>query len=197
MNTFWEENHRTQDNYWLTGSLGHDIFNMHRIPADISYTSALDIGVGFGHLIRYFHNQGKTVYGCDISPIALNSVRSLTAGTYLTNELANAPPVDLAICHLVFQHCIDTEIHRIIRDVNLTPTGTFSFQFAFLRDGEPLKPKVKELIQLGTHHFRSLDTIKQMVHDSNKEIVFVSAPIHYNEEENFSWLFVRVKNKNP
>jgi SAM-dependent methyltransferase len=195
MNTFWEEKHRVRDTYWLTGTQAHDILNMHNIPMDMSFHSALDIGVGFGYLTRFFHQQKKTVYACDISPIALNNIRSFTAGTFVTNELAKVPPVDLAICHLVFQHCNDAEIHRIIQDVNLTPTGIFSFQFAFLRDGEPLKPRVKELIQLGTHHFRTLDTIKHMVHDSNKEIVAVSEPIHYNEDENFSWLFVMVKNK--
>lgn len=197
MNTFWEEKHRVQDTYWLTGSSASEILSMHQIPTNIAYNSVLDIGVGFGHLIRYFYQQGKSVYACDISPIALNSIRSFTKGTYISHELANTPPVDLAICHLVFQHCNDAEIHRIIRDVNLTPTGFFSFQFAFLRDGETLKPKVKELIQMGTHYFRSLDTIQQMIRDSNKEFVSVSAPIHYNDDENFSWLFVKIKNKSP
>jgi len=194
MTTFWEDKHQTKDTYWLTGTPPSDILSTHRIPTDLPYTSVLDIGVGFGHQARYFYEQGKTVYACDISPTALDCVRNFAAETYLTHELANAPPVDLAICHLVFQHCNDAEIHRIIRDVKLTSSGFFSFQFAFLRDGEPLKPKVKELIQLGMHHFRSLDTIKQMVNDSNKEIIDISPPVHYNGEENFSWLFVKVKN---
>jgi 2-polyprenyl-3-methyl-5-hydroxy-6-metoxy-1,4-benzoquinol methylase len=194
MDTFWEEKHKYNDVYWISGTNdAHYILDLHKISRNISELTILDIGIGAGHLSRYLHNNKNNIICCDISKNALENVKSF-AKTYLTNELNMAEPVDLAICNLVFQHCNDNEVQRILNDVNLKDTGYFTFQFAFLRDNEELKPKVKKLINMGTHHFRSLDKIKEMVKNANKKIIKVLEPIHYYGEENFSWYIVKVAN---
>jgi len=191
METFWEEKHATKNEYWLSGYKGAEILNLHNIDTTISNIKALDIGIGFGYLSKYFHDNHNQVFSCDISTIALEAVKGF-ATTYQTKELSKIEPVDLAVCHLVFQHCTDDEMERIIREVNLTKTGIFSFQFAFLRDGEPPNSTVQRLQKMGTHHFRSLETVKQMVERSGKKIVSISDPVHYYEPENFSWYFVKL-----
>ena len=132
---FWEDNHNKNDNYWLTGSLAEEIFNTHELK-DVVNKKVLEIGIGLGYFTKELFLLNNQVYACDISQNALNRVRDFSK-TYLTQELKIVEPVDLAICHLVFQHCDDTEIERIINDVNLTQDGVFTFQFAYLRDDDP------------------------------------------------------------
>jgi hypothetical protein len=45
-----------------------------------------------------------------------------------------------------------------------------------------------------THHFRSLNRIKEMVQSANKKIIKVLEPIHYYGDENISWYIVKVAN---
>ena len=191
MEIFWNEKHSVKNEYWLTGSSGPDTLKLHNIDINVSNLKVLDIGIGFGYLSRHFYNNHNKVFSCDISTIALDSVKEI-ATTYQTKDLSRIEPIDLAVCHLVFQHCNDDEIERIIREINLAPNGIFSFQFAFLREGEPPNATVKRLQQIGTHHFRSLETIKGMVERCGKKIVSISEPLNYYEPENFSWYFVKI-----
>jgi len=194
MNNFWQEQHKNKNEYWLSGTNNAEyILDLHKIDRNISNNKILDIGVGLGHLSKYLHSKHNTIMCADISQVALDNVNDI-ASTYLTSELSRIEPVDIAICNLVFQHCDDNEIQRILKDVQLKDSGFFTFQFAFLREGEEPNPKVKHLISIGTHHFRSLDKIKEMVQNANKKIIHLSEPIHYYGDENFSWYIVKVAN---
>lgn len=190
---FWEEQHTTNDSYWLTGSTSHEIFKWHSLD-NVTNKKVLEIGIGLGHFTKELFLLKNEVFASDISQQALNRVKDFSK-TYLTNDLKNIEPVDLTICHLVFQHCNDSEIERIINDVNLTENGVFSFQFAFIRDNEVPNEKVMGFINKGTHHFRTIDKIKDIVDSSNKKIIWVSEPIHWNDTENFSWYMVKLQNK--
>jgi len=195
--TFWEVQHSTSDRYWLTGSSLKEIMTLHEISEDdLTDTKVLEIGVGLGTLSRDIFKYTTDLICCDISEKALEGVNPNVSQKYLTTELSKIAPVDLGICHLVFQHCTDKEIERIINDIVLTDDGIFTFQFAFLRNGEKPNAKVQKLIELGSHHFRSIETIGKMVDKAGKEIVWVSKPYHYYEPENFSWFMVKIKNKN-
>lgn len=195
METFWDNKHSTQDNYWLTGSSGREIVETHRLQnIQLNGIRLLEIGVGKGTFTKYTHDAGCYVIGCDISHLALENVRPFVSEVYHTSQLNKIEPVDLAVCHLVFQHCTDEEIERIIHDVKLKPNGIFSFQFAFLRENEEPNDNVKTLIKNGTHYFRSLKTIEDMATRSNKKVVEISHPIHHYGRENFSWYFVKLGN---
>jgi 2-polyprenyl-3-methyl-5-hydroxy-6-metoxy-1,4-benzoquinol methylase len=195
MEEFWNNNHSNQNTYWLSSTYsGETILDLHNIDKNIKNIKVLDLGIGVGNLTRYLFKNGNKVYSCDISKVALNNVKDF-ASTYHTSELSKIEPVDLAISNLVFQHCNDKEIERMIKEVNLTDNGIFSFQFAFLRGGEPPNEKVQGFINKGTHHFRSLSTIQDMVDRGGKQVVYISEPIHYYGEENFSWYIIRIKNK--
>jgi len=188
---FWEINHSNCDDYWLTGSSLTEVLNYHQL-SNVSNMKVLEIGIGFGSMTEQLHLANNEVFACDISTEALKKVETF-AKTYTTDKLDLIEPVDLAISHLVFQHCDDNEIERIINSVQLKENGIFSFQFAWIRKDEPPNSTVQQFINNGTHHFRDLDTIKKMVEKSNKQICFISEPIHFYQSENFSWYIVKVK----
>lgn len=193
---FWESKHKVSDNFWLTGSSLAEIMNLHNLTfSDLKDKKILEIGVGLGNLSKELVNYTDNLISCDISEQALLNVSNKVKSKYLTTDLNKIEPVDLAICHLVFQHCIDEEVGRIINDVVLKDDGIFTFQFAFLRDNEPPNRNVMGLIELGSHHFRGLNKIKEMVEKSGKEIVWVSNSYDFYHPENFSWLIVKIKNK--
>lgn len=194
MDSFWEKNHIDNNGWWISSSItAIDILNCHDIDINISNLKILDIGVGAGNLTKYL-SKNNTMISCDISNTALNNIKDY-AKIYNTLELKNIEPVDLAICNLVFQHCNDTEITRIINEINLSDNGIFSFQFAFLRENEIPTNFVKENIKNGTHYFRSLSTIIDIINNSNKNIAKISEPINFYGEENFSWYIIKIKNK--
>lgn len=194
---FWESKHEIGDRYWLTGSSLDAIRHYHKLKKrNFKNKKILEIGVGLGNLSRELEDYTEDLICCDISEMALAKVSDKVAKKFLTTDLKNIEPVDLAICHLVFQHCIDDEIERIINDVVLNDNGIFSFQFAYLRENELPNRNVLDLLELGSHHFRSLEKIKEMVDKADKKIVWVSKSYDFYEPENFSWLVVKIKNKN-
>ena len=194
---FWDTKHQASDRFWLTGSSLGGIMSFHKLTEeDIRNKKILEIGVGLGNLSKELVNYTDELICCDISENALSNVSDKVTKKYLTTDLNKIEPVDLAICHLVFQHCTDEEIERIINDVVLTDKGTFTFQFAYLRDNEPPNQNVMNLIKLGSHHFRGLKHIQEMVDKAGKEITWVSESYDFQYPENFSWLVVRIKNKN-
>lgn len=193
---FWESKHKVSDIFWLTGSSLDDIMSLHNLKiGDLSGKKILEIGVGLGNLSKELVKYTDDLICCDISEQALLNVSDKVNSKYLTTNLNKIEPVDLAICHLVFQHCTDEEVNRIINDVILKDDGIFTFQFAFLRENEPPNKNVIDLIGLGSLHFRGLNKIKEMVEESGKEIIWISNPYDFYQPQNFSWLIIKIKNK--
>lgn len=190
MEHFWEIKHKQSDDYWLTGSNPYHVLKEHDIH-NYKEKIILDIGVGKGDFAKEISKYSKII-SVDISYTALDKINNF-AKTYHISKLKEIEPVDLAICHLVFQHCDNETIQNIINDINLKQDGFFSFQFAYLRE-EPNK-NVKQLINNKTHHFRTLEEIKIIINTTNKKILNISKPIHFFGTENISWYFIKVVNK--
>jgi len=125
---FWEEQHRKANVLWLTHSNPLNVIRTHglTISPDVR---VLDIGVGSGGFARWCHRQGNKVVSCDISEKALDKVKDV-ADTVLIDDIGSIGVVDLAVCHLVFQHCTDEQILHILNNVRLSHRGLFSFQYA-------------------------------------------------------------------
>jgi len=191
MENFWNNAHSEKMKYWIDSSNINDIFQNHKIDKNINDKLILDLGIGLGYLTEYL-SKNNNVISVDISNVALEKVKNYAYKTYHTSELLNIEPVDLAICNLVFQHCNDEEVERIIREIQLKDDGIFSFQFAFLRENEEPNDFVKELMKNKTHYFRSFEKIKEFVDKCGKKIVDISEPMHWYEKENFSWQFVKI-----
>lgn len=192
---FWNEKHLVNDNWWLTGTSFNSLLNLHSLTSqDILRKKVLEIGVGLGTCTKDFFNLTTELYCCDISNIALDKVKNISKAQFLTKDLKSIPQVDIAFCHLVFQHCTDHEVKRIINDVNLSDHGIFSFQFAALKDGI-ITSNIQELINSGALFFRNLEKIKEIVNQTNKEIFYISEPKWWGGKNKHEWYFIKVRNK--
>jgi len=192
---FWEDKHSADDSWWLTGTTTGSLLSYHNISnTDTHGKTVLEIGVGLGTATPDLKNISNKLFCCDISETALARVKEFSDKQFLTTDLKFADPVDIAISHLVFQHCTDTEIKRIINDVNLTDNGFFSFQFASLKNNV-VTNSIQHMIDSGSHFFRDLETVKKIVNQTNKEIYDISEPKWWGGKNQHEWYFIKVRNK--
>ena len=194
---FWEEEHRGNTG-WLTGTHFDALLRQFGLAlADVENKRVLEIGVGRGHCSESFGNFASEFYCCDISETGLDRVRKWAKQVFQTQDVNRAPPVDLAISHLVFVHCTDDEMLRLINEVNLAPSGRFMFQVSGLKDGV-LTDRAKEiLVDDGSHFFRSVDETRAIIDRSNKQFVSLIGPndiLHAGWFEH-QWYYVTVENK--
>ena len=116
---------------------------------------------------------------------------------YQTTNISQAPTVDLAISHLVFVHCTDDEMLRIINGVNLTENGRFMFQVSGLKNGILTDQAKTTLVDDGSHFFRSIEETKNIISQSNKEFVSIIGPndILHAGWFDHEWYYITVQNK--
>jgi SAM-dependent methyltransferase len=192
---FWNEKHRISSTYWLTKTVPDHVFIWHRLSLPTG-KRVMDIGIGNGALVQRLRKAGNDVVACDISPVALQRVAQI-AQTVDVDDLRTIAPVDLAICHLVFQHCTALEMCQIIRDVRLTPGGLFSFQFAYLAS----KPSPSIQIHMDEGHlvFRPLESVLADIATMPWLTVVrtFESPVHHFEGTDIGWHFVQVKGAHP
>jgi len=151
----WDDIHNSNSGEWLGGSPPTDVLAIHGIGILPQYV--MDIGIGNGDMSRFLLSQQCVVTSVDVSSYALN--KSPAPGV-LTKDLSTCPPVDLAICHLVLQHCEDEDVIQIVRDVPLGPNAVLSLQFASI-PGEP-EPCLIEHIAKRRLIFRSPEQYEEL-----------------------------------
>ena len=194
---FWETKHRANSG-WITGTEFENLLKQFELtPGNIQDKKLLEIGTGRGFCSREFSKYSSELYCCDISDDALNKVKNFAKQTYRTANITQAPLVDLAVAHLVFVHCTDDEMLRIINGVNLTTDGQFMFQCSGLKNGI-LTDKIKEkFVDDGSHFFRSVEETKEIIARSNKEFVSMIGPNDILHEGWFEheWYYITVQNK--
>lgn len=190
---FWDEKHLEDNATWLTGSSLEEIKHHYRLQ-DRDFADLLEIGVGTGSLIEDIIKADIqcNYIPCDISKQAL--VR-FAGKKYLTTQLNKIRPVNLAIAHLVFQHCEPEEVERIINNVQLTSGGIFCFQVAVLRKKEELSDEAKECIEHGVLNFTTVKEVKEIIDRSNKRLISVSDKISHGGRFNFDWYIFKVCNE--
>ena len=191
----WDSNHlkSTDDNY-VTGASIEEVASYHGFEVPKSKT-VLEIGIGKGYAIKDLYKLGNKAIAVDVSPVALHNVFSFADGTYLSENLSEIKPVDLAFSHLVFQHNHEYEVARMINDVQLTVDGFFSFQFATLVPGKTvLSELIINDINKSMLYFYSVDKMKDIIKRSNKELVSVSEPRWFPEPFSFEWNIFKVRN---
>lgn len=194
---FWEAEH-SGNTGWLTGTSFESLLQQFALAlSDIQGKKVLEIGVGRGHCTESFKEFAGELYCCDISEGALDKVRSMAKEVYQTADIAQAPTVDLAISHLVFVHCTDDEMLRIINGVNLTDSGRFMFQCSGLINGVLTEQAKTILVDDSSHFFRSIEETKEIIARSNKQFVSIIGPNDINHAGWFDhqWYYVTVENK--
>lgn len=191
---FWDLNHQNKDLYWLTGTELREIESRHEIDFNfLKGKDFLEIGTGVGGL-SYAIPDGINHFCCDISEHALNKVSNNVKLKFLSSEIKKIPPVDVAVCHLVFQHCDNKEVFRIIEETNLKNSGFMSIQFAFLVD--PSGVNILNEIEQNNLFFRSLEKFQSIVDKTNKQIITTSPPIYFSGRLGFvGWHIARLINK--
>jgi len=194
---FWETEHRGNTG-WLTGTSFESLLKQFALTlSDIQGKKVLEIGVGRGHCTESFKEFAGELYCCDISEGALDKVRSMAKEVYQTADIVQAPQVDLAISHLVFVHCTDDEMLRLINDINLNEGGRFMFQVSGLKDGILTDQAKTTLVDDGSHFFRSIEETKDIINRSNKEFVSIVGPndILHAGWFDHEWYYITVQNK--
>jgi len=194
---FWETEHRGNTG-WLTGTSFESLLQQFALAlSNIQGKKVLEIGVGRGHCTESFKEFAGELYCCDISEGALDKVRSMAKEVYQTADISQAPQVDLAISHLVFVHCTDDEMLRIINDINLTEGGRFMFQVSGLKDSILTDQAKTTLVDDGSHFFRSIEETKDIINRSNKEFVSIVGPndILHAGWFDHEWYYITVQNK--
>jgi SAM-dependent methyltransferase len=175
----WDHKHSIRDGHWVTGVSLADVMRFHKlVNDDFQGKDVLEIGVGKGNATRALRALASTLHCCDISDVALESIKTVADMTWHTSRLCDIPPVDIAFAHLVLHHCIDDEVVRIIDSVNLKPGGMFVFQHPQLKDGI-ITPRVqRECIDDGSHNFRTVERMQQLIDKTNKKLVSCTDPVY-------------------
>jgi SAM-dependent methyltransferase len=168
---FWNTKHESNDLTWITGNYLQKYYQWLGISEnDLRDKTVLEIGVGMGYASAQISQLCASLYCADISAKALRRVSLIAKDCYQTMDIKSAPPVDLALCHLVLVHCDDDEFVRIINDVNLLPNGRLIVQISGPGPGG-LPERVNTEWPPGSHFFRSADQINDLVGRTNKKIV--------------------------
>jgi hypothetical protein len=154
---FWETEHK-KNSGWLTGTTFDMLSQQYNFtPATFHHRSCLEIGVGRGIITQHLAGLASTLYCCDISETALNQVKKWATLTYLSQELDQVPPVDIAVCHLVLVHCDDSECERILGSIKLAEQGKIFCQFCIFENPavgiDNAQPYVKDMLSPGKNHF--------------------------------------------
>lgn len=157
----------------------------------------LIIGVGWGKAIKELVAHNNRVYAVDVSERLLNAATEMGAKqVFLSSDMSKAPPVDLAIAHLVLQHNTEDEIFRLINEVNLKPNGFASYQYSSLSRGCALTNEMIKILNDGEQYFCSKDRMARIAQGTNKRIVKDDLHTKFrNEIYSFDWRFVRFRNK--
>jgi len=173
---FWNDKHQYQSRQWLTGSTLNLIHKFYGIDTKSwQGLKILEIGVGTGIVTEYLAGLASELYCADISTVALNNVTKHAQKTFLSKDIAQTPPVDVVLCHLVLVHCEDTEVHRLLSEINLAIGGKIYCQFSCLKQPDAVEtapsPAKEQLTQAGPHFFRDPADIERLITRSGLTIV--------------------------
>lgn len=197
---FWEEKHQKSEIQWLAGTDMLRLLKFYNLlPTDLIGKKVMEIGIGMGNGISEIAKLAWKTYAVDISELGLEKVKSKVTETYDTINLKYAPECDIIICHLVFLHCSDNEVQRIINDAPLSKDGKFYFHFSGLKDNIVTEQVQKLLIDTGTHFFRDYEEMKKIIQNTNKELTHITQPVYggdyYGNWLHHEWYFGIMENK--
>lgn len=193
---FWENNHNAKNRFWLTNSIPSSVYKIHKIEHLVNKKdmNILEIGVGFGDSIRFL-SKSHNVYAVDISNKALERVEDVST-TIQSYEPWVSDTIDLAICHLVFQHCGDDDIRHLMKQTinSLKDDGLFSFQSAYV-DTSKLDSTRKQYVAENHLYFRTVDEIKSIVDECGGEVVWVSDKQVFPNACGIEWNIFHIRGK--
>jgi SAM-dependent methyltransferase len=192
---FWEEVHKKNTVYWLTDSDPDYVYKLHDITQEVAVPrkNILEIGVGTGKSIihlKKLHN----VYAVDIAEAALEKVKDGVI-TIQVNDQDRWPKniIDIALCHLVFQHCNDNILKFVIKQVlkSLVLGGFFTFQSADA-DEDKLDANYIKLVNDNLMFFRKKNEVTDIIKELGGKVIKISTDILHPNECDIIWNIFRV-----
>jgi SAM-dependent methyltransferase len=195
---FWNTQHAADNDYWLTRSDPESVIHRHGVwdIVNSSPNVIFDVGVGDGRMSRYLAAKGQKVIGIDISPVALGK---LSCQTYTPTSLSEyaGPGADLAICHLVIQHCSDKEVIALLTPIVrvLHSQGILSVQFACWPDPDKKfapYPHNEQMIEAGLLNPRSPERMAQLVAECRGTIRKLKGPEEFPHEGGLRWYIAEI-----
>jgi SAM-dependent methyltransferase len=203
MKQFWQEAHKKDMKYELTGSSAEGVIKFLNIDQLIKEASdCLVIGVGFGYETKYLTNIGKRVSVLDISPEALDRVKDYTVNRYLPDQLEKikAESFDLIISHLVTQHMPNKDLeHQINQSIRiLKQNGTFAMQFAsrYKDNNDGLTSDIPVPRMMAGLVSRSLKYMKSIINKFDGKITWRSTPI-FLPHVGHHWYGIHIQKNKP
>lgn len=192
---FWEEKHKEDNRYWLTDSEPDYVYKLHGLKIFMPQQNILEIGVGTGRSIRKLAEWRHKVFAVDISETALEKIKSHAIPIQIYEK--NAWPkniIDIALCHLVFQHCNDNDFEYLLRMTleSLVSDGFFTFQCA-AADENKLNQAYKQFVKDGHMFFRSKNQVMETIKLSGGELLSISDDILHPRECDIVWNIYRIR----
>jgi hypothetical protein len=170
---------------------------LHYHKLDLSNVkTVLVVGVGRGSVIKSLVQEGKTVYGTDISNNLVKlALESGARDAIISIRMKKLPPVDLALCHLVLQHNVEPEVERLINDANLNPNGLGSYQYSTLANDTTLTSMMVKEFNEGELNVYSIERMKNIVNRTNKRWIKNTPSVKWRDEFYWDWNIVQFRNK--
>jgi len=195
---FWEENHKPGSMRFLSNSNPELTYRQHGVSDVMSGPSKtiMEIGVGVATSIRFLAIRHNVV-AVDISSRAIEKVKDIAQG-YLTEDMPKIKDksVDVAISHIVLQHCEDQVVDFIIGQTlrTLKDDGFFSFQIACCNDiNETLKKRLTQEEVVIEWIDRPVKWFEEIVAKNNGKVVRRPDPIYgMGRTKNIDWYFLHV-----
>jgi len=192
---FWNRVHRKNQSLWITGSAPESVYNFHSFPSEVEGKAIMEIGVGTGGSIKHLSKKND-VYAIDICEEALGRVSDISTVAF-TKDMRTLGDgfIDLALCHLVFQHCDDDMVEFIISNVMyaLREDGVFHFQFAHLPQEIALHKEIQWARDNGIMHFRTLAEMNELVERSGGVVSYCSDARVWPNSNNITWYMMQAK----
>lgn len=174
---FWSSRHHAGDHEWLTGTTLGEYLRWYDLvrPIGIDIT---EIGVGLGCATRELAEHNR-VTAVDVVAPALHG---LPCDVLLAQEIRSARPADLAICHLVAQHCTRDEVEHLL---TVPLRGTLAFQIA-----TPVSIKSRQTLKdmgAGRLHWHDPEDIRWLIGDAGLLTVWERTVRHVWRGDPIDW----------
>jgi len=125
----------TYDEYWRRPDrVGEHSFSQvgidqvaHEVQRCVGLGKVLDVGCGYGHLVRALNVNGCDAWGVDVSHVAVEAANASTPGRFLVGSMLALPYEDDAFDAVISTDCLEhlaevdviaalAELHRVARE---------------------------------------------------------------------------------
>lgn len=135
MKAYWDEMHRKNDAWMLTGDHYVDTESVLRMSTFLKPgMNVMEVGIGFGYCTKELKQKFPTInmYALDISQLAVDRVKDVIVEGYTDAKDIPTDLFDVIYSQLVFQHVNNETFNHMLKHIiaGLTHKGVFLFQIA-------------------------------------------------------------------